>query len=666
MHATQSSQHSATNRADIARQLLAANESYRDSNNPRWSLTLRLEARAECRQKLEALLTEVPEQPAALGLLGRVAMDEGDYDQAQVLFNRSLDLDDQQPQQYTNLGYWALATERPVLAEQYFIEALELDRQSAAAFCGIAHAKRTRGQYDLAFLHYRKLLATGLEWPSIYSGMLACAEHLAVDKADPELIRDATALLRRDELPHQQIGRFVGAIIREHYQLTAEDTRIDLDVASQDELLVLALEQTLMPEPSVEELVTLLRRAILTEVAHTAELPEQRQRLAMAITLYADRCGHALAAEDDELRLITAINDSITGQLVMAESLESVAGSLIISAMYGALFHQRFAMELGRWSLMDWPVATQPMMAASYYDRATEEAIKQNFEEKAEELCLDKPDVPQAWPSWSQLAYRNQTSLRTLIAKELGQPTEHLPDTLRIMILGAESGQRALELAHYLEDVEVVAVDESLANIAKASRRAEELGMTNVVFWPWSIARCFIDDGQTVQWIEIGRLPSPAMTDVNLADVVRRASHAGSVVHLHTAVAEQTPGDRQIRRLIDEHELQPTRNNLLRLRRMVLNNRQDPIWRELLNEADFYGLGGCRDRWFSPQDPQQLKRLISLMSSEVSWKLVKAKDSDGHSLATAPVQQQLQAEALGNEVQSLMGQTLSVYFVKRR
>jgi hypothetical protein len=45
---------------------------------------------------------------------------------------------------------------------------------------------------------------------------------------------------------------------------------------------------------------------------------------------------------------------------------------------------------------------------------------------------------------------------------------------------------------------------------------------------------------------------------------------------------------------------------------------------------------------------------------------VKARDVDGHSLATGPVQQQIQAEALGSEVQSLMGQNLSVYFVKRR
>ena len=57
---------------------------------------------------------------------------------------------------------------------------------------------------------------------------------------------------------------------------------------------------------------------------------------------------------------------------------------------------------------------------------------------------------------------------------------------------------------------------------------------------------------------------------------------------------------------------------------------------------------------------------MALLSNEVDWKLAKARDTDGHSLATKPVQKQIQAEALGSEVQSLMGQGLSVYFQRRR
>ncbi|PTB99342.1 hypothetical protein C9993_03545 [Marinobacter sp. Z-F4-2] len=666
MQAKHQVQVSQSQQAQVARLLLQANLAYGESNSNGLSHIQRLKARQECRGYLNEALALEPENAGGLGLLGRVEMDDGQLEKAHTLFNASLDHQPGQAQQYCNLGYWALKTERPALAEQYFLQALDCERQSAAAFCGVAHAKRLQGQFDVAYLHYRKLLETGAEWDSVYSGMLTCAQHLEVNKADSALAHDAIALLQRDGLPHQGLGRFVSAIINHQYGLDNPDAQISLEAASEDDLLILALQKTLMPNPAVEELVTLLRRAIIAEVAQTVELRDELQRLTLAIAQYADRTGYALAAEDDEERLVSAINDSLQAQFALGEEQDGLIGSLMITAMYGALFHQPFAVQLGQWNLVDWPLALQPVLAASYYDRAEEEAIKQNFDEKAEELCLDKTDVPQAWPSWSRLAYRVESSLKTLMATELGLDTENLPATVRIMVCGAQSGQRAMELASYLDDVEVIAVDESLANIAKATRMANEMAMDNIVFWPWSIAQRFVADGHQVHWIEVGRLPSPAMTTLSLAALVNQATGSGAVVHMHTAIAEQTAGDKQIRKLVAEHKLQPTRQTLRQLRRMVLANRNDAAWQDLTADADFYSLGGCRDRWFRPQDTAQLKELMAMASNEVEWKLVKARDVDGHSLATGPVQQQIQAEALGSEVQSLMGQNLSVYFVKRR
>ncbi|HKK56407.1 tetratricopeptide repeat protein [Marinobacter sp.] len=652
-------------RVQLARLLLQANLAYGEANSP-VSVVQSLKARRECRTYLGEILDQDPGNAAALGLLGRVEMDDGDLEQAQRLFTRSLSVDSNQPQQYTNLGYWAIRSERPTLAEQHFAQALELDRQSAAAFCGIAHAKRIQGAFDVAYLHYRKLLQTGLEWPSVYSGMLQCAANLDVNSADPELAQDAIALLRHDGLPHQELGRFVAAIIRQQYGLADPDAQISLEHASQDSLLLLALNKTLMPDPAVEELVSLLRRSVLAEVAQTAELRDELQALALALAVYNDRTGYALTADADEERLVDAINSGISAQLALGDSQDSLIGSLILSAMYGALFHQNFAVQLGAWNLVDWPLAMQAAMAASFYDRGAEEAIKQGFDEKSDELLFEKTDLPQAWPSWSTLSYHTPSSLKATLANELGLATDACPDTLRMMVCGARSGQRAMELAYYLSDVEVIAVDESLANIAKATRMAEDMGINNIVFWPWSVARRFLADDHKVHWIEIGRLPSANMTKVSLAEIACSGTASGAIVHMHTGVGEQTGGDRHIRELIARHNLQPTRPALRQLRKMVLNNRQDPVWTELVADPDFYALGGCRDRWFAEQDPQQLNELMALVSNEVDWKLVKARDTDGHSLATGPVQKQIRAEALGSEVQSVMGQGLSVYFQRRR
>ena len=102
-------------KAHIARLLLQANLAYGESNS-QTSLVQRVKARQECRGYLNEILAQAPENSAALGLLGRVELDDGHLEKAHTLFTDSLSHDPAQPQQFTNLGYWAIRSERPALA----------------------------------------------------------------------------------------------------------------------------------------------------------------------------------------------------------------------------------------------------------------------------------------------------------------------------------------------------------------------------------------------------------------------------------------------------------------------------------------------------------------------------------------------------------------------
>lgn len=157
---------------ELARRVLEANDRYGESNNPNLSPEARAQARQQARRVLEDVIARQADYSVALSLLGRVELDDGRFDQARVLFDRSLRLEPANAQSHINLGYWALMTQDAEHAEKCFHKALELDRQSASAFCGIAHAKRLQGAFDTAYLHYRKLLDMGLSWPSVYSGMM--------------------------------------------------------------------------------------------------------------------------------------------------------------------------------------------------------------------------------------------------------------------------------------------------------------------------------------------------------------------------------------------------------------------------------------------------------------------------------------------------------------
>jgi len=76
--------------AQVARLVLQANLAYGESNSNGLSYIQRLKARNECREYLNQALALEADHAAALGLLGRVEMDDGQLEKAHALFNASL------------------------------------------------------------------------------------------------------------------------------------------------------------------------------------------------------------------------------------------------------------------------------------------------------------------------------------------------------------------------------------------------------------------------------------------------------------------------------------------------------------------------------------------------------------------------------------------------
>jgi len=641
-----------------AHRLLAANLDYHLSNDSHQSLDDRKMLRSRCREQILDIMVDEPDHPAALGLLGRLELDEGHLARARELFDRSLSINPDQSQQLLNLGYWAMASQRPDWAQTYFEQALELDPESMAGFRGIAHALRDQGKFDAAYLHYRKLLDLGVKDDFIFQGLCDCAERLAIHKADAALRADAIRLLSHPRLPHHQLGRFVVAILRLSYDLESGESDILLDDVASDELMLLALERCILPDPWVEAMIVGLRRTLLIDTVETAELTDDRQRLACALAVYGASTNYLCVASPEEIEAVAAINQSLAAQLVMGESPEYLVGSLIISAMYGSLFRQSFSSDLGRWAITDWPVGLQTLMNASYYEPAREENARQMFAEKAAEVTLAAADVPAAWPLWTQLRRQNETTLRQILATDIGVSTDKLPDTLRILIMGRGCGQQALELATYLKDTEVIAVDESLANVGRGTREAEDLGLNNIVFWPMSLARQFVADGHRMNWLEIQALPADTLSHDDLVEFVNTALASEGILHLHTGQQPVDAGSECLRRIVRQHELDQSRGTVQKLRQIALNAMNDPQWQTLLESPDFYNLDGCRARWFSANQEPLEESLVEQVCNQLVWRLVKAVDDEGTRLKPALVLEQLITS-------NRHGEPLNLYFQRR-
>ncbi len=104
MQAKHQAQVSQTQQAQVARLLLQAHLAYGESNSNGLSHIQRLKARQECQGYLNEALVLEPENAGALGLLGRVEMDDGQLETAHTLFNASLNAQPGQAQSRAGTG----------------------------------------------------------------------------------------------------------------------------------------------------------------------------------------------------------------------------------------------------------------------------------------------------------------------------------------------------------------------------------------------------------------------------------------------------------------------------------------------------------------------------------------------------------------------------------
>jgi hypothetical protein len=98
-------------------------------------------------------------------------------------------------------------------------------------------------------------------------------------------------------------------------------------------------------------LITSLRHQLVSHVIRSGELDDGLQQLALGLGRYAERTGYALATKDDEQQLAATINVNLRAQFNEGGGPDALAGPVIISALYGALFHQTFAAALGHFRL---------------------------------------------------------------------------------------------------------------------------------------------------------------------------------------------------------------------------------------------------------------------------------------------------------------------------
>jgi tetratricopeptide (TPR) repeat protein len=645
-------------RSDIARMLIHANDLYRMYN----STETTVEDKQTSLDTAFKLITDVinfdPNNAPAMNLLGRIELDRGNISAAKALFDKCLTHSPGNTQYLTNLGYLHIISDEPELAKESFEKALSIDNSNKNAFLGMARVHHALGNFDVAYLHYRSLINHGHDEITILQGMLNCCPNIKVDAYNKQFEADLFLLLAHRELAHEKLNNFAAALIHKKYDLSNPNAQIDMLEVASDPLIYHSLLNCILPDPHVEEFITLLRQSILLECAESGSLHESLQMLSIAIAAYAERTNYALVVDEVEQEKVDHYNQALVHTLQHHWQVDDVAGALIVVGMYKAFFSQNYAVNLTALDLEEWPSALWPMMDSSLYRRAERESFKQQFPEKKQELLTSKDDRPAPFPRLQNIDFYNQTSLKQELINSFGIDKSDVPERVLLLVAGKGASQKALEYASHFTDVDTIAVENSLENLAECNLKAQQKKLTNVVFWPTSLATRFLQDGNTIHFASV--TAESDLVERSFLDLVKANLATNGILNLKLVESSDNASS-DIEALVAKQNLKNTSANIRALRSTILEDKNSAYWEALIKNEYFYSIDGCRQAWFNNSDQKLVLNTAIDLSSDKKWDLKKVLNHYGKVVSTPLAKKNLLKIAKTNRI----NHDLSLYLVKQ-
>lgn len=642
---------------NTARLLIHANDLYKMYNSVSTPAAERQISLDHALKLITQIISTDASNTPAMNLLGRIELDRGNIKSAEALFEQCLQHSPNNTQYLSNMGYLQLMNDEPDFALKYFNDALAIDKGLENAFLGIARVQQSLRNYDIAYLHYRSLVSHGHDDDTILQGMLNCCAHIKIDSYQAELEADLLNLFSYKELAHERLGHFAAALISKKYDLENPNAPIDIIQVAYDPLVYHSLLKCSLPNPFVEEFITLLRQSILLEAADTRQLRDELQLLAVAIATYNERNNYALILNEDEATKVDHFNLVLAQTLQQPWLMEDVTGALIVVGMYQSFFAQTYAVNLTGIALNAWPDALIPLMSGSLYRRVEREGFKQQFPEKQDELLIAKEDMPAPFPRWNKIDFFNQQSLKSEMITSFGIDASNLPDRLLLLVAGVDAAQKAFSYARHFTDVDVLAVENSLENLAESHLKAEEEQLNNLAFWPLSLAKRFLQDGNQINFASISG--DANSIDASFISLVKGSLGKQGVLNVKLIKTPDT-ATKDIQGLIKKQSLKHTSANIRALRSTILADKYSEYWAGLIKDEYFYSIDGCRQAWFTDNNQTHILGSVLELLAQAEWTLSKVLNHHRKTVALTLAEKHLHKFEQDKNIMN----EYSVYFVK--
>ena len=355
-----------------------------------------------------------------------------------------------------------------------------------------------------------------------------------------------------------------------------------------------------LPDIEIERVLANLRRAVLGNISELASEPSLEHFLS-SLALHCFINEYVYVESDDEARLVSALEQNL--QDTAARGQRSSANELLCLATYLPLssltwIHAAPIEHLPhdvRSTLIDEPLIERDIASSmpclTTISQETSLKVRQQYEENP-------------YPRWTKayIAPRKGSPDEIFRTMGLSLPKGFSRETkpLQILVAGCGTGQQSIEAAFRYQDAEILAIDLSLASLAYARRKSEELGINNVNYLNADI----LDIDQIGMYFDIiecsgvlHHMEDPMAGWRSLTDHLKPGGLMR--IALYSEVARQDIV--KVRGEIATQKIRSSPSNIRSFRRSLISSAA-PHHAKLRAFTDFYSLSEFRDLIFHVQE----------------------------------------------------------------
>ena len=610
--------------------------------------------------ELETALSIDPKLAEAHSNLGNLLLARGDYVGAQASFERALALNRDYPFALFGIGEAKLALGGDAEASADFERALALDPSLHEARYGLSRARSAMvarleradpaatassvvvKSADMALENIVVALQQERENAAYWTQFEHCVKEFDLSHPADSRVRDLLfRALGHTAVDPARLVRPIASLIstrpdavelRRRWQASGGCEESEWPALVPliagllgDPLLQRLMETVVVSNLFIEQLVTVARAGFLRDTT-SAAASEPPLPLASIVAM-AHQCFNTEYVHDvspEEAAAVTSLADSIAKARKNGERVPF--HWYAIYSCYRPLYTLGDAAAMGE-HLMSTALSTlatrqihepheearlrETIPALTEMGGAVSEAVREQYEENP-------------YPRWLRIGRDvAQTSVAEFLRSQF--PEADLAGLseapARILIAGCGTGRHPIGAARRFPDSSVLAVDLSLASLAYAKRKTNELGIRNIEYRQADLlALGSVTEGSDVIDCTgvLHHLADPVAGWKILCSLLR----PGGVmrVGLYSELARRHVV--RARELIAAEGFAPTPEGIRACRAAILARQSDPLLARVTRGEDFYSLSGCRDLIFHVQEQRFTLPQIAGILDELDLRFV--------------------------------------------